>query len=162
MDIQKQLNANKFLQEQGELEETYFEHRLQADVFPASKLSDNWRSMARRAIINTAPMMLRISLKDLALVMDALPRLEKGNDLTLFEFGVLSNSLETKSTKELGLSPKEYSELIHEALEHIEYYNKRLVVIREEVKKRAHNDMKMKSVALAASENPLKSVKAEA
>lgn len=144
---QAQMNMQKLLQEQTELEATYFEQRLNSETFPSGKLSDKWKKIVKKTIMKTAPIMVRCSLVDYISIMESIPKMDKGEQISLFQFGVLSNSLETKSPDELGLSPNEYCEFMQEALELIEYYGKRKKVIDEDVKKRAHEDTQRKLLA---------------
>lgn len=160
-----QINMQQLQAEKQSLEATYFEQRLNSETYPAGKISDWWKKMVTRSIQKTSPLMMRVSINEFVAVVESLPKLEKGDDISLFEFGVLSNSLECVSPDDLGLSHNKYVEFMHEVTELIEYYNKRITVIRQDVQKRAQEDINRKAIALAqqGEKKPiLKSVKGEA
>lgn len=146
-----QINMQALQAEKQNLEATYFEQRLNAELFPAGKISDWWKKMVTKSIQKTSPLMMRISINEFVDVVQALPKLEKSNDISLFEFGVLSNSLECVSMDDLGLSPVKYVEFMGEVTELIGYYKKRVTVIREDVAKRAQDDIGRKAQSLASN-----------
>lgn len=131
---ERQRQMMKIVQEREQAKVKLFSEKMNSEPFPADKLSQNWRNAAHTAILNTQPLSQRISLGEFAKVMDCdiLGRGSEDSTITLFQFGVLSNSLEAVSPTQLGLNQKQYVELVEEAVGHIKYYAERLAKIKKE------------------------------
>lgn len=126
-------------------------------MFPSVRLSALWRRAANCAIHKTQPVMQRVTLKEFAeaIKCDALC----GN-ITMFQFGVLSNSIESVSIDELSLDKEEYLALVKESLEHIKYYNEWFEKTRKEITLKVDQDYQLKMAAEGKA--PMSAVKAEA
>lgn len=126
-----------------------FEEALNTERFPVSKLSSKWKTASKVAISKSAPISHRLSLKEYAKVVAADPN----DTLSLFQFGVLSNALETVSPDTLGLLDDDYESFVGEAIEHIEWYQNRVQELREDVQLKIDAEFKMKDAALNGKEH---------
>lgn len=157
--LKQQQMMQELYQEKKDLEATYFEEALRTEIFPTDKISKLWKQVVVAAMTSVMPFTIKISLKEFKEVLQCLPRLDKGEPISLFEFGVLSNSVESVSMKDLNITPSTYCKYIEEALEHIEYWGKRNKIIRADAEKKASSDIQLKLVMLSkAKENNLKPV----
>jgi hypothetical protein len=138
---QKKLDLQKILQAKNVMAGDLFEQVLNSELFPIDKLSCTWKGAARMALFKSAPMTHRLSLKEFAAVVVADP----STQLTLFQFGVLSNALEAVSPESIGFVNEEYYDFIQEALQHIEWYQERVKKIREEIELKVEQEFQMKN-----------------
>jgi hypothetical protein len=159
-DQQKKIDLQKILQAKNVMAGDLFAEALNTELFPIDKLSNYWKSAARMALLKSAPMTHRLSLKEFASVVVADPY-EK---LTLFQFGVLSNALEAVSPESIGFVNEEYYDFIQEALQHIEWYQERVKKIREEIELKVEQEFQMKNAVENANGEfkGMKMVKGEA
>jgi len=137
---QKKIDFQKIIQAKNVMAGDLFAAALNSEPYPVENLSCNWKSAAQMALLKSAPMSHRLSLKEFADVVIADPF----DKLTLFQFGVLSNALETVSPNVLGFRAEAYYEFIQEALTHIEWYQQRVKKIREEIEIKVEQEFQMK------------------
>lgn len=140
-----------------------YENALDNELFPVEKLSDLWKEFTPIARRKSPPFSHKVRMKEFT---KAIPIYESMctqtiEKLSLFQFGVLSNSLEAVSQDQLGLPDELYNELLTEACTHIEWYRKRTEEIRIEIEKKIDSKFQMKEAALMGKSN-LKPVKAQA
>src|SRR5688572_25958251 len=129
---QQQLDLQKLVQAKGERKAQLFEERLNSELFPMDRLSESWKWKATIAIHKATPLSQRISLEQFAGVVAA----NVHENITLFQFGILSNCMEAVSVDDLSIcSPSEYAELMKEAVEHIKWYGARVEAMRKEIDK---------------------------
>lgn len=122
-------DPRKVMQEKNDAAAKLFEEILNTELFPVERLSENWKRHAILALMKSAPIHHRLGLKQFADVVGC----SEDAHLTLFQFGVLSNSLETVSPDTLQADYIRYGELVKEALEHIHWYQNRMKEIRDHV-----------------------------
>jgi hypothetical protein len=137
-----QMELQKIAQAKNDRAAHLFTEQLSSELFPNDRLSKNWRYLAAKAICKSAPMSHRLSLNEFKRAAIADP--EK-DELTLFQFGVLSNSIESVSRFDLSLNREEYCNFLGEAVEHIVYYNKRVVEMRKEIEMQVETEFQMKT-----------------
>jgi hypothetical protein len=65
--------------------------------------------------------------------------------LSLFQFGVFSNSIEAVSMFDLSLNRAEYKSFVTEALDHIAWYQERVKKIREDVNLQVEAEFHLKT-----------------
>lgn len=135
-----QLKMQQIMKAKNDAAAKLFEEALNRERFPIDRLSHQWKSTATLAISKSAPVSHRLSLKEFAKVVAADP----SDTLSLFQFGVLSNALETVSPDTIGLLDEDYERFISEAVEHIEWYGKRVQQLREEIQLQIDTEFKMK------------------
>jgi hypothetical protein len=146
---QQQIDLQKIAQQKNNRAAEIFTEKLNTELFPGERLSRMWRIYTQQAIMKSAPMMHRLSLKEfISALTDTIDA-----PLTLFQFGVLSNSIEAVSMDQLTIeSVQEYKEFINEAISHIEWYNDYVKKIRDEVNIEVEAEFQMR----AASEKGLR------
>lgn len=157
MDPKDQINLAKVIQEKENRKADLYSERLNTEFFPSAMLSASWRRHAYRALLKSMPLAHRLSLKDFGKAVDC----EIMGDITLFQFGVLSNAIETVSVIDLNLAPAEYIAFIKEAVEHIEWYGARMKKVQDEIQMKVDKDYQMKDAVMKGN-NILKPVVGEA
>lgn len=80
---------------------------LQNTKMPAQHIKDSWFAAAINALSLTSPMTLGISPSEFARLHG-----KTKDTLSLMDFAVLSNNLESKSAKDLGLEMPHYLQLL--------------------------------------------------
>lgn len=128
--------------------------------FPVDRLSDQWRKASHDALEYASPHSLGVSaevFKRLALQSPW----RKDFTLSYFDFATLSNNLEARSAKELGLTIGDYVTLVSEAHEHVKFYSENISVVRKAIEQKVAEEDAMKKVA-ADGVGGLKPVKGEA
>lgn len=159
-DQQKKIDFQKILQAKNQMMSEAFAAALNSELYPMENVSCRWKSAARLALQKTAPTHHRLSLKEFAEVVIADPY----DKLTLFQFGVLSNSLEFTAPEILGMMDEDYHAFIQEAVKHIEWYQNRVADIRKEIELKVEQEFQMKEAVEKASGEfkGMKMVKGEA
>lgn len=137
---EQQIQLQKLQQEKQQRAGEMFEQILKTELFPVEKLSSNWEKAVVRAVMKSKPLAQRISLEQFGQVVAAAHAGRKA--FSLFEFGVLSNALETVSPEELGLNAAKYCDLVEEATFHIRWYGERVEQIRKEVATKIEEEVK--------------------
>lgn len=156
---EQQIKMQQIVQAKNTAAAKLFEEALNTERFPIEKLSARWKCAAKDAISKSAPLVHRLSLKEYAKVVASDPN----DTLSLFQFGVLSNALETVSPDALGLLDDDYEEFVTEAVGHIEWYGKRIQQIREEVQLKTDVEFKLETAASNGKDHGgLKSIMGEA
>jgi hypothetical protein len=169
MDKKQQEAQQKLAQQQRALRQIAAEkeqrvaelytEKLDSTLFPRERLSANWMIAAGRALALTPPLANKTSLKDLQKVWAY--DFEKG--ISLYQFGCLSNCLETVSADQLGLFAKGYMELLEEAVSHIEFYGQESKRILGEAQMQAEAEFKAKAMVNDSNgKRVLSSIKGEA
>lgn len=136
------MNLQKIVHEKNEIMARLFQERLDNELFPMDFVSNQWRYCAQEALMKTPPIVHRLSLSDYAKAVEA--DFESGR-VTLFQFGVLSNSIESVSPDQLRMKPPEYLEFIREVKTHIATYSKIVTKIRQDVELEAEAEYKAKA-----------------
>lgn len=147
----KQFQLQQLMKAKNDAAAKLFEEALNTERFPINKLSGKWKCTAKLAISKSAPISHRLPLKEFATVVACDPH----ESLSLFQFGVLSNALETVSPDTLGLLDEDYEDFITEAIGHIEWYQKRIQQIREDVQLKIDAEFKMKDASLNGNLKPI-------
>lgn len=152
---QQQLLA-KLAVEKNEKAGELFMQKLDSEKFPMERVSALFRIAAMNAVLKTAPVYHRISLQEfLKVVVLAKDGLHLDSQISYFQFGIMSNSLEAVSPFKLGLTAEEYEILVTELTKNIKFYNDQVAIFREDIQKEADTYIQMK----AASMNGLQAVK---
>lgn len=149
-------------QEKSELAAKYFEQMLASELYPTHKLSDHWKDIAERAVLRTPPMHVKVSLVDFQYAIAGVELLNRGKDISLYQFGVISNCIETRSAWELGLDINQYESYLTEVIAAIGHYSQRMQIIRAEATKKAADEINMKATKLSEHGGLMKPIKAEA
>jgi len=152
------INPQQILSMKAGMAAEKFDKELKAVRFPQTRLSDNWKDLAEKAICRTSPLHLRISMKDFKQVFSA-----DVDDISLFEFACLSNAIESISFEQSGMDEEVYIKTLEEALKHVEYYALESNKIRSKVEKEVEKEVSMKVAAIHGGANAiLKPVTGEA
>lgn len=118
------------------------DERLFTEIFANAKISDRWKSLVKKCIMKTAPVHHSLLIPQ---YLDALKVDPETQDLTLFQFGVLNNSLENVSPEQMGITREEYVDLIeNEVLPLMEIYKGRFKSILEEITLQVDAEFKTK------------------
>jgi len=155
---QKMQALGRIAQEKQHYAANLFSKRLNSEFFPKEKLSDLWREKTALALQLSPPMASRIPLADFA---DVLAGCENKN-ITLFQFGVMSNAIEAVSANQLGMCPASYFDLVKEVVENIKHYQARINAICNECDIQAEKEISMKKAATLGEKGGLKPVVGEA
>jgi hypothetical protein len=142
---QPPVDLRKLMQEKNDAAAKKFEEILNTELFPIERLTESWKRNARKALMKSAPINHRLNLIQFSNVVGC----NEYDQLTLFQFGVLSNSLETVSPDALQLGEGSYCELMKEALDHILWYQDRIKELREQVQLEIDKEFSMKEAAAA-------------
>lgn len=147
---QQQLLA-KLAMEKNERASQLFMEKLDNTRFPAERLDISFLEVALRAVMKTAPVYHRISLQEFlkVVVLDKERDLEEKN-ISFFQFGILSNSIEAISPAKLGLGGEEYEIIVTELIENVAFYNTEVAKFRDEIAKMVDEETAMKAAALNA------------
>lgn len=162
---QAQFELAKIVQAKNQRKTVLFAEILNSEIFPSERLSSSWKYLAAQAILNSAPLSHKLPLHEFRTAVSAVDNLGKVNDeITLFQFGVFSNSIEAVSPAKLELKGPAYCKLIDETVENIKYYGERIAEIRKEVETKVEEEFSMKAAELVVnnSNGILKSIKGEA
>lgn len=146
-DQQKKLDLQKVAQAKNMRKGEMFGEKLNTEKFPDGKLSEDWRECVFLAIMKTAPYHHKLSLKEFSEVVENADNYQ----FTLFQFGVLSNSLEMVSPDTLALNNKSYAELIKEATDHITWYQNRIKELQKEIELEVESEFKAKDLIAGKS-----------
>lgn len=125
-----------------------FEDKLNAETFPADRLSDEWKRSVGIAIDETTPLTQQVSLKAFAKVVACNP---EDGVVNFFQFGVLSNALEAVSRKKLGLSRENYKSFIDETVAQIAWWRQSTNEWHSEITQTVQQEIAMKYTALNQS-----------
>jgi|GEM_PF-5339874 len=150
---QEQQKIAQIVQEKNQMLGDLFEKKLNSETFPVERISTQFRQFGFRALMKSRPYGHKIGLAEFAKVVGCDPN----GPLTLFQFGVMANSLEAVSPEELCIGATDYVSLINEVVANIEVYQKRIVKLREEVQIEVEKSYQMK-MAAAGVNNGLKPV----
>lgn len=144
MNEQKnKIDFQKIVQAKNMRAAELFESALTTEHIPGGMVSDDWKRSAMRAMNMSAPIHHRLSLKEFASVI-RVNAFEQ--EITLFQFGVMSNALETVSPDQLDLcGVNAYSDLITEAVGHIDWYQKRMKEIRGLIEMQVESEFTVKA-----------------
>lgn len=160
-----QLDLARIVQAKNQRKTVLFAEVLNTEIFPAERLTEIWRNKAVQALLNSAPLSHKLPLEDFRTVVSVVDGCGKVNEqITLFQFGVLSNSIEAVTPMDLNLSGPEYCGLIDQTVENIKFYGERIAEIRKEVEDRVEEEFSVQAAELAvgSSNGILKSIKGEA
>lgn len=145
------LKLVKELQQQAAEEKgNRFEKQLDTELFPIEMVTAEWIQYAIIARRKSSPQSHRVGLKDIAKVVNLGCQVVP-DKLSLFQFGVLYNSLENVSQDQLDLNDDEYETLLKTGQPALEWYQKRVKAIREKIEKDVDQEFEMKRAAIAGS-----------
>jgi len=140
------INPQQILSMKSSMAADKFAAALRSTKFPQERLSENWKDLAELAITKVTPAHLRISLKEFKEAFEA-----DVDDLNLFEFGCLSNSIEQISYSDtqslIGFSEEAYAETLEEAVSHIQHYNLETSKLRARIEKEVETEVSMRIAA---------------
>jgi hypothetical protein len=139
---QQNIYLAKLAQEKNDLKATKFGERLSGEVFPG-EISHALRSAMNDAIMRSSPLNHKIDLMDFSKAIDT----EDFGPLTFFQFGIMSNSIESVSPVELDLTKKKYVQVIAELNDHIKTYTERIKTMRNDVDMEVEQEYSMKMAA---------------
>lgn len=126
--------------------------RLGTELFPTANISDRWKRMTKKAIMLTTPTHHALQL---ALFLGVIEVDPEAQDITLFQFGVLNNSLEYVSADQLGLDRKEYADFMrNEVMPLMQIWKDRVKAIREEITMQIEAELKMEMAQKMATTKP--------
>lgn len=134
-----------------------FQKELESKPFPVSHIPTKWCAYAFAALELASPMSLGINadkFKEFAALFSNSNSTIK--ELTLYQFAILSNNLETRTPRELFLTMMDYCDLMYEASKLSILWNSLTKDLREEVTARLQEEMKMKGVAEKQLFRPVK------
>ena len=136
-----------------------FQAALGQMKYPSEKLTDSWFDAAHFALRQASPLSLGCSSREFQDLYNA----EK-EDLTMLQFAMLSNNIESKSLKDMEVytcTDAQYFELQCKTEELSKYWNEQTQELRKKIEKDLVNEMATKE-KLDQAANVLKPVKAEA
>lgn len=153
----------ELMNQKNEEKARLYELALNTELFPMERFSDLWKEFTVQARRRSAPMSHRVSVKEFARAVNLKHDCGGLLELTLFQFGILSNSLEAVSQDDLSIDDENYEKLLVEATSHIEWYGKKATEIRNTIEKKVDADYEMKAATiLGKGTNNFKPVKAQA
>ncbi|SFW16138.1 hypothetical protein [Chitinophaga sancti] len=127
---------------------------LQVTKMPITAIGPKWYDTAKIALEYSSCLSLGISPGELKKLL-----VRKPEDLTMMDFALLSNNLEGKSAKDLGVSIDEYVALLESGAEAVSQWQELSGEIDDQIKKElAEEAIKAKEEAL---NNPLGSFSAK-
>jgi len=139
------------LQEQAQEEKgARFEKELDSELFPIEMVTPEWIECAMNARRKSSPLSHRISLKDFAKTVNFGCQIIP-DKLSIFQFGILYNSLENVTQEQLGLNDADYEILLLSGLPALNWYQKRVKAIREKLEADVDKEFEMKRAALVGS-----------
>jgi hypothetical protein len=164
---QQQQNMYAIMQLKQEIAQKLFEEKLNSEIFPEERIPAFWRKVVPFTYWNIKPFELRASLEDYISVLKNLPDIMEGKPVTLYQFGMLTNSIELKSALEIinntCIGDHEYIDFVGEVTEATKFYNTRIAAIREEANKKADKEASLKATAMHGQfKGGLSALKAEA
>lgn len=157
---EQQQMVQKLLQQKNEAAGDLLDKALHTETMPEEYTTSLWRHAVNEAIIKTQPFSQRISLEAFARVVAVEPKFDA--KFTLFQFGVLTNALDTVSVEQLSLSRKEYVTMVEDTSRATEYYKKRMKEIQDEIQAKIEEDFKERDEMVKSGKNILKPVIGEA
>lgn len=121
------------------------DQRLTTEMFPGDKISDRWKGIAKRAIMNIWPTAMGIPVNLFAMCVSVDP--EK-DPISLFVWGVMNNAIEWASPATLGLSSADYHDFVtNEIWPNMQWWKTRVVEIRNEIEMSVAAEFKAKTAA---------------
>lgn len=140
-----------------------FTEQLIKRPFPVHNLSQDWREAAYKALEYASPFSLQVSAEEFKKLIYLEPTAMEGYALSLFQFAVLSNNLESRSARDLDLDIFKYSDLMIEAMKNVEWYQKHVEELRKECEKKIADEHAMRKAVEKGIDQPsFKTVKGEA
>lgn len=113
---------------------------LQIHIMPTEKITQSWFETAKAALWLTSPIALGITPTDLERLFQT-PR----HRLSLMDFAVLSNNLESKSAKDLKLNMEDYLHTLVEGETAVKHWQSIVAEIDENIKQQlAQEALKIK------------------
>ncbi|HTE33018.1 MAG TPA: hypothetical protein VK666_21695 [Chryseolinea sp.] len=143
--MNQQIALAKIAQEKNRIMADRLGRELDERFFPNDKLTDLWRDSVALAIAKSAPISHRLSLLEYAKVVASDP--QENQSITLFQFAVLTNALETVSRNDLGLTGSEYGDFIGHVAELQHIYEKALQSIKDDIMVKVEEEFKAKDTA---------------
>lgn len=129
------------------------DERLGTEIFPFDKLTTRWKAAVSRAIMMTSPTHHALPL---ALFLGVLKVDPEQEHVTLFQFGVLNNSLENVSPDQLQMDRAQYSDFMeNEVLPLMQIWKDRVKAIRDEIHMQVEQEMKAETQAAFGHKNTL-------
>jgi hypothetical protein len=140
------------LQEQAQEEKgKRFEKELDTLDFPIEMLTDDWICLAMEARRKSSPQSHRIGLKEFSKAVNFSGCQLIPTRLSLFQFGILYNSLEIVSQEELRLSDESYETLLKTGEPALQWYSKTVKAIREKIEADVDQEFEMKRAAIVGN-----------
>lgn len=153
--------SNDLVEQQEKEKASRFEKILDTEMFPMELVSEYWLTKAIEARRKSTPSSHGVRLKDLAKVVNICGCSSIPEKLSLFQFGILYNSLESVSQDQLELSDEQYEDLLQSSSPGLEYYQPLVKLIREKNEKDVDEEFRMKRAAIfgtGGKSNGLKTV----
>lgn len=138
MDLQEQASEEKGKR---------FEEALDGD-FPINMVSSDWICLAMEARRKSSPQSHRVGLKEFSKVVNFSGCQIIPERLSIFQFGILYNSLENVSQDQLHLSDETYEILLKSGFAALDWYQKHVKEIREKIEKDVDQEFEMKRAAI--------------
>jgi hypothetical protein len=125
--------------------------RLGTEIFAIPEFSTRWKSIVKKAIMETMPTHHALKLQLFVNVVAVDPEKQ---DITLFQFGVLNNSLEYCTPNQLGLTREEYIDFMtNEVIPMMELWKVRVRAIRDEITQVVELELKEEMAAKMVGTN---------
>ena len=135
---QTQINLVQRLQER-------FHDAITKKPFPSDRLSTIWKMGARRALGYASPASLGVNADVFKTIVGKMD--EDEPQLSFFEFATVSNNMEAKSARDLGMPMDSYLKLISECQEHVKFYSEAIPAIRKKAEESVAAEDKAKADA---------------
>jgi len=129
-----------------------FEKELDTQLFPIEMVPKEWIEYAMTARRMSSPLSHRISLKEFSKVVNFGCQIIP-DKLSIFQFGILYNSLENVSQEQLKLCDEDYENLLKAGLRALDWYKKHVDNMRKKVEKDVDQEFEMKRAAIVGPES---------
>ena len=158
-EFQNQLTMQQIAQEKQKLMNERIVAKMDTVFFPKELITDRWREVTRKGIMNTIPVVSKTSVADFRSALKAV--ITPGGEITLNQFQVLANTLDTASPASFGMTEEEYIDAVDEVTATVEVWKKQLETLSEQITAEVEKEMSKKAGEKLKG-NILQAVKAEA
>lgn len=139
------------LQEQAAEEKgKRFEDALDKD-FPINMVPKDWICHAMDARRKSSPQSHRVGLKEFSKAVNFSGCQIIPERLSIFQFGILFNSVENVSQDQMNLTDETYEYLLKAALPALDWYQKHVKDVREKIEKDVDQEYEMKRAAIVGN-----------
>ncbi len=159
----RQAKMQELMAETFQRESKLWYERMNDKKFPTEKFSEDFKSLLEKAKGKLCPTTTEVPVKAFKEAFNQVHDVDV-MQLSYFQFGVLSNSLEYLPFDMTYLTKEQYLCVIDEWVEYIDMYQDENNAIKKQSQADVKKEMEMKLAAVAAQEGkqPLSAVKGEA